>query len=576
MDIVFAIPSLPLRHLLSPPSLLDNESTINHVADSRYTNSATDQHTAPLPNRPEITARIPNLPLCMEVLPPFQPIHVLGVLRDAHGAAIDPDIIGSLDKGFFRADDEWTCYRRNYFSCTCSYGFKGGDGASYQDPSPPMTFVPAGSQTRHTVFGYAMALSAYVADEDGQAICLVQHTPKRERGPVSEPGKARLSPRRAGEFSTRQASIDRRRTQDAGAPFPTQHVFERVQFKHATANNGRRRGLQQYYHVRLELWADVGGLPSERWTMIAYRSSPRLVVRGRSPGNYAAERQGGHESRTKISASETLSCGQSLVISASSPFVQNGAMTGHYAFPIPENPYRPSKSQQDAYFDFDAGMFFQLTLNYKEPSTSRSLKMPGVKKEEDGQPDENLRRYNLSLLSDAKDSISRTCDSLGDLGIVGASVHCMSTSSRQKSPSPVRCIGDCKRQVIDSVLGALLPLLERKYAAWQNGSGRGCTDGSEDNGTSSSTTSSERTSRQANLNRNGGGTGRGGRKRKIDQASDGSPGDDSNDPWDDGNDKRGIIERLRFACPFFKHDPVSFRSSRACCGPGWESVHRMK
>ncbi|KAL5619437.1 hypothetical protein FOVSG1_001659 [Fusarium oxysporum f. sp. vasinfectum] len=32
----------------------------------------------------------------------------------------------------------------------------------------------------------------------------------------------------------------------------------------------------------------------------------------------------------------------------------------------------------------------------------------------------------------------------------------------------------------------------------------------------------------------------------------------------------------RFACPFYKHDPERYENSRSCCGPGWESVHRVK
>jgi hypothetical protein len=33
---------------------------------------------------------------------------------------------------------------------------------------------------------------------------------------------------------------------------------------------------------------------------------------------------------------------------------------------------------------------------------------------------------------------------------------------------------------------------------------------------------------------------------------------------------------LRFACPFFKHNPEANRKWRSCAGPGWASVHRVK
>ncbi|KAF5695776.1 hypothetical protein FDENT_82 [Fusarium denticulatum] len=32
----------------------------------------------------------------------------------------------------------------------------------------------------------------------------------------------------------------------------------------------------------------------------------------------------------------------------------------------------------------------------------------------------------------------------------------------------------------------------------------------------------------------------------------------------------------RFACPFYKHDPERYANTRSCCGPGWETVHRVK
>jgi hypothetical protein len=36
------------------------------------------------------------------------------------------------------------------------------------------------------------------------------------------------------------------------------------------------------------------------------------------------------------------------------------------------------------------------------------------------------------------------------------------------------------------------------------------------------------------------------------------------------------IQALRFACPYFKRDPIEFGKRGACSGPGWESVHRLK
>jgi len=36
------------------------------------------------------------------------------------------------------------------------------------------------------------------------------------------------------------------------------------------------------------------------------------------------------------------------------------------------------------------------------------------------------------------------------------------------------------------------------------------------------------------------------------------------------------ISHLRLACPFYKHNPEKYQTSRACIGPGWDNTHRLK
>ena len=74
--------------------------------------------------------------------------------------------------------------------------------------------------------------------------------------------------------------------------FQTEHTFERIQFKQATANNGKRRAAQQYYHVVVELFVDLGTQIPEQFAKVAYRKSAKMIVRGRSPGHYQTERRG--------------------------------------------------------------------------------------------------------------------------------------------------------------------------------------------------------------------------------------------------------------------------------------------
>ena len=61
-------------------------------------------------------------------------------------------------------------------------------------------------------------------------------------------------------------------------------AWRRLQFKYATANNGRRKGLQQHYQIQIALMAKVEG--EDQPVKIAEIHSNNIVVRGRSPKNF--------------------------------------------------------------------------------------------------------------------------------------------------------------------------------------------------------------------------------------------------------------------------------------------------
>lgn len=253
--------------------------------------------------------------------PPLQEMRRLHEnIATAEGIQIRPDIIGKIDKGFFLAENDWTCYRRNYFQVSVSYTLN------------PM--VPTGTPiylhmngSSHQIQAWAMTISAVVDNEQGKPIELVMHTPKRDKGPQLPIEKQVLVPRSTtsltyahggvgglaslGNNSLGGAADGSRPIFDSAGgiggnfssatqPPLSEHTFERIQFKQATANNGKRRARQQYYHLMLELWVDLGvssGLGADkRWQKIGYRISPPMVVRGRSPGHYHAERRGSNAS----------------------------------------------------------------------------------------------------------------------------------------------------------------------------------------------------------------------------------------------------------------------------------------
>lgn len=242
--------------------------------------------------------------------PPLSPIETMGTLHYSENpqAPMKVDISGSIDKGFFQSDNEWTCYRRNYFNCICSFTL------NPHYPNVPIQFVS--SDTSHPtqtlqVYGFAMCISAVIADNDQHNIELIQHTPKRDKGPIANPDKVVLASKQgsgphhplsmyndsSGVGATRGMYTDGNYSSQSGAPATaTEHTFERIQFKQATQNNGKRRAAQQYYHLLVELWGDTGNQTAEQFVKIAHRKSAKMIVRGRSPGHYQTDRRGSHSS----------------------------------------------------------------------------------------------------------------------------------------------------------------------------------------------------------------------------------------------------------------------------------------
>ena len=221
-------------------------------------------------------------------------------IQTSDGQSVRPEIIAKIDKGFFLAENDWTCYRRNYFQLTCSYTLSPSVSAT-----TPMLLIQNGQQL--PIQAFAMSISAVVDGENGKKIDLVQHTPKRDKGPQLEIQRIPLLPRAVNTTLYNGLGSDGMRAD--GRPLydpsfaqtqsqpPTEHTFERIQFKQATANNGKRRARQQYYHLIVELYVDLGAqMNDSRWVKIARRVSAPMVVRGRSPGHYHVENRGANPS----------------------------------------------------------------------------------------------------------------------------------------------------------------------------------------------------------------------------------------------------------------------------------------
>lgn len=240
--------------------------------------------------------------------PPFNAQETYGTIT-CEGTTIVPTLEAKIEKGFFYSTDRvWTCYRRNYFAVNVSYGLSPwiSNSRLYLDQG--------NGKPQEQIQSMAVSLAAAVDGTTGKTIELIQHTPKRDKGPQHSMKKELLAPTPPGKNHDHGSYGINNFHQSSSVPGPQlplqetstssqqysptshgstsyQHNFERIQFKSATANNGKRRAQQQYYHLIVELWANIQNPRDNdaKWVKVAARSSQPVVVRGRSPSHYQHE-----------------------------------------------------------------------------------------------------------------------------------------------------------------------------------------------------------------------------------------------------------------------------------------------
>ncbi|EED18508.1 NDT80 / PhoG like DNA-binding family protein [Talaromyces stipitatus ATCC 10500] len=228
--------------------------------------------------------------------PPFGDTQPINTIVGTENQKVMPVIQAKIHKGFFQADEKWTCYRRNYFSVSCSFTLHPLLNSTY--------YFQGQGQRVEPIVNWAMSISAVVNQSENETRELVQHTPKRDKQSERKPEKIILRPTQPYYLSSNMTGSGPHSpmygmTQQmdfsaypAPAQPPHQHTFERIQFQKATANNGKRRAQQQFYNLVVELHACVSSPEGHtRWEKIAKRVSDPMVVRGRSPGHYKDERR---------------------------------------------------------------------------------------------------------------------------------------------------------------------------------------------------------------------------------------------------------------------------------------------
>lgn len=109
--------------------------------------------------------------------PPFSAQETYGTIT-CEGSTVVPTLDAKIEKGFFYSGDRvWTCYRRNYFAVNVSYGLNPwiSNARLYLDQG--------NGKPQEQIQSMAVSLAAAVDAQAGKTIELIQHTPKRDKGP---------------------------------------------------------------------------------------------------------------------------------------------------------------------------------------------------------------------------------------------------------------------------------------------------------------------------------------------------------------------------------------------------------
>ncbi|KAK4174598.1 putative phosphate-non-repressible acid phosphatase precursor [Triangularia setosa] len=180
------------------------------------------------------------------------------------------DVFGADNGGDNRRPMELTCYRRNLWQCSGQITL----------PRQVAQFAMTDGQQQIPVLELAASITALESIEGKQTEII--SIPWKSNNPALG-GVTEESTKSAGAPAVTVLDLGSGQEIDGTNRVTVGVSWKRLQFKHATANNGRRKGLQQHYVVQINLL--VKGKGGEYVKVAEVQSGP-VIVRGRSPRNF--------------------------------------------------------------------------------------------------------------------------------------------------------------------------------------------------------------------------------------------------------------------------------------------------
>ncbi|KAI1867955.1 hypothetical protein JX265_004009 [Neoarthrinium moseri] len=215
----------------------------------------------------------------------FRRVQDKHTIVDQHGRMQQLELSAQLHGMFFLSEmpsnsndgsilqPELTCYRRNLFQIS----------GSLITPRGQLSILRAETGEQVPVSNTEVTVSA-IESVDGHPVRLIvipwktppPNAPEIPQGPDQEPPSLPLIP----------FQDDGTETDGDYAVYPI--GWRRLQFRIATANNGRRKELQQHFVVHLKV---MGTLTDGTKVVLTEAATAPIVVRGRSPRNFQARKE---------------------------------------------------------------------------------------------------------------------------------------------------------------------------------------------------------------------------------------------------------------------------------------------
>ena len=266
----------------APSQSLQHPAVLKRFASSQYEDPFAEGTMAQYDGMGEGMPDSPSIDRDSKYLSFSMPQYNFTLLDDSFRRS-SVNINAQLHGMFFLAESQWpatadtpppppelTCYRRNLFQIT---------GSTTLPRNLRYVFTDDGS--RIPIYELELSVSATESVE-GNAVKIISvpwKTPSGGDGSKPEDKIEREPP---------SLPLDKMSGQDLDTDYTTFPIqWKRLQFRIATANNGRRKELQQHFTLHLKIMASLstGGKIS-----IAESHSGAIIVRGRSPRNFAARK----------------------------------------------------------------------------------------------------------------------------------------------------------------------------------------------------------------------------------------------------------------------------------------------